>query len=361
MQGKTGLLDRLSEGGKPYFIIVEGSESDTQSWNKVLGVDYYDLFNVLKEARAAVMRVIVETLTVNTIYLFNLAAIKDELNGLAARVSEKHPGQGIVSLSGVYCDQSDGQLEINRLIDLHNQSYRNAGPRPNHKAVDSQINELKEATGKNSFILVDDVCFDGKTARTLLEMGLTVSDIVGGVVTEKAVRRLTKRRQIIQDDVGSRQVVYQKPIRLHTLIRVGQDGDNFVDTLPVHDFIPFAPLSGKTVGIPAGGQTNPLVVDGVSFSKPYLLPYVDSRTFEDLSSIPADRALAFSVTMLKIAIDLFRGLEDLVGRPITPSSLAYQNPRFSYPVPSEGGHHIRLGESVVKILEEHLNILQGAE
>lgn len=340
MNGQVELLDQLDGVGSSFFIFIEGTESDPSCWREVVGSPL--LAKALETAKQGVINSLLKVTKGSRVYSFDLGVMKKNLNNLAAKIQKEHPEEAIVSISGVYCDQYDAVLEINRMVRTDHTSFPEAGARPYNSVVNKQIQRIRETTGKQTFIIVDDVCFHGQTADTLCKLGFQVADVVSGVVTTAA-----------------KEFLESKGIRVHPLVLVGsQDIDGFIDTCPLHDFIPFAPLAGKTVGARGGTEIVPLLVDKVSFSKPYILPYVGFEEFEGLTSLPREKAVGLSRQLLENAIRLFERLESLVGRPISVLDLANKSPRFSYPLPSEReDHEISLGKSVVAVLKGDLDFL----
>jgi hypothetical protein len=357
------LLHPLNEATGPYYILIEGSESHPECWQ---GVVYHpELPRVLSAAQDGVIAAFREALADHTLYILRLAELKRSLNDLAQQVSCDYPGQAVVSLSCIYCDCGDAELQINRMVNPDNESHDDAGPRPFHKSLVDQIVAIREKTGKSSFIIADDVCFAGHTARTLLALGLPITHLVGGVVTDSARRTLQSPRVKTSDpqsQSGYRVEGWQKPVKVHSLILVGGDSEGetpFVDTCPIHDFIPFSPLCGKTVGIRDERGVSPLVVGGISFSKPYLLPWLDGEAFNKATSIPADRGLAFSIRLIENAVEVFGNLGDLVGRDLTVGDLAFSNPRLSYPLLKGGSVAVSPSEPITSVLKRDLAILRG--
>lgn len=339
MQGRVELLCPLSKDGSSFFIFIEGTESDPSYWREI--VDSPLLEGILKLAKQRVVDSLLKATSGSSVYSFGLGAMRENLNGLAHSVQVEHPDEAIVSLSSVYCNEFDAVLEINRMVTTDHTSFPTAGARPYNPSIAKQIAKIRQGNIQQKFIIVDDVCFHGQTALSLRDMGFQVADVVSGVVTSDAIERLTP-----------------EGIRIHPLILVGDNNDGFIDTCPLHDFIPFAPLAGKTIGSPGGAETIPFIVERVSFSHPYMLPYLGINAFKDQTSLPVDRAEALSRELLENAVSLFESLDKLRGSPITAIDLAMKTPRLSYPVPTgRDDHDILFSRSVVEILKEDLDSL----
>lgn len=335
MKGRVDLLHPYHQGNGSYYILFEGSESDPSFWT-IIG-DNPKLKDILIKAAEGAVNVFLTIIPEHTYFLFRLAVIRQELKERVKRIIYSTPSLQAVSLSTLYSGNGWNSIDINRMIDSNDKIMAEAGPRPGSPPLKVQIARLHRSIGDRQIVLVDDVCFKGQTSKTLIQQGLKVVSIVGGVVTDSATTSLTKRRLVARDLEGViTSVSYQKALKLHPLLTVGQKDDSngsFVDTCPLHDFIPFAPYCGLTLGVQtAQFGPMPLIHGGMSFSRPYLLPYLDAATFEAKSSVPAANAEEFSALMIANAIYMFEKFNDMLGCQLTPRMLAQNNLNCSYPL-----------------------------
>lgn len=365
MKGRVDLLSTYHTGSSGYYILFEGSESDPNVWN--LLTEDPRTVKELENSALTLQKIFVQAIPEFTYFLFKLDTIRKELGSRVKRVTYDSPGLQVVSLSRVYYSNGWSSVDVNRMIDIYNKLLGEAGPRTGSAPLKIQVGRIQSKAGNKSVVIVDDVCFKGQTSKTLISLGLRVADIIGGVVTDKATATLTKRRLISKTpdgNIGS--VSYQQPIRIHPIITVGQDNDahgQFIDTCPLHDFLPLAPFCGLTIGT----QTTsfgpiPLTRGGVSFTRPYLLPYLDVSLLQAKASIPPDKAIEFSVLALENAIRLFEGLNEILGYSLTPKKLSHLIPNCSYPLPqTENIWEVDLEEPITKILRRHLTLIEGGD
>lgn len=360
MLGRVELLKSHHQGNGSYYILFEGSESDCSYWSPL------ETGNGLAAALEKLGQTAINTFALHcpehTYFVFTLNSVRSELSTRVKRLTNDSPHLVVVTLSNLYSTNGWDSIDINRMIDPHNRVLDEAGPRPGSPPLRNQVKRLRKMVGAKRIILVDDVCFKGQTSKTLLMLGLPIVNIIGGVVTHNARTTLSRRRIVAKDQYGKVcKIDYQQPLRLHPVITVALPEDThgqFIDTCPLHDFIPFAPYCGLTIGVATTIGPLPLIREGVAFSRPYLVPYLSPRLFESKSSLPVAVAEDFSTAMLENTLHFLEKLEKQRGEAITPRVLAAINPNCAYPLAREEDiWEVDLDESVTTILARHLTLI----
>lgn len=204
-------------------------------------------------------------------------------------------------------------IEINRLIDRSGKII-GLGPRPGHPSLEVQIQSIAAACRDRSVILMEDGTFTGGTLLQMLKMfedcHVRVAAIVLGFAFEPALKNLSRQfdgEVIVVEKLGK-----------------------FIDWMPDHDFFPFMPNCGRVIGVPWNGYSLPFYTyNGASYSVPYILPFCPMTQW---TSIPEDKALAFSKYCLERDLEIFRELERINRRQLMIGDLMNIYPRVSIPI-----------------------------
>lgn len=336
MRDRLGLLrPRNNVATGQAYVLVEGSESSPECWAFLGDVPSH----VLDEAKARIVELLVSTFSENPVFSCSLQRIRLELGRLTTRVLENHPEYRapVVSLSSLYSDQYDFRLDVNRLVDESGHEFDQIGARALSPSIREQVANITNVT--SNCIVTDDVLWKGKTLSDLIRLGLRPRAFVTAIATAKAYTAMKKRS-----------------VSVHNLWR-GEEKE-LLDSVPLHDFLPFAPLGGVAVGEEIQGRPRAIIREGISFSKPYLLPYLDGMMLHEKASVPQSRQREFSTALLEIAIDFFRNLELTLGRQIAVRDLLDSAPRCSYPLRvGEDYRQVKLDTRIVDKLKQDLQVL----
>lgn len=209
-------------------------------------------------------------------------------------------------------------IEINRIVDV-NGDIIGLGPRPANPPLKNQVQGIAAMADGNPVVLVEDGAFTGTTIEFLLDSlrsgKVNVAAIVVGLCFPGAVKRIK--------EVFKGELVVMKEI------------NKPYEWMPDHDFVPFVPNCGRVFGGPFGSDFLPFYThDGLSYCFPYVLPFGDPVKW---ASIPSEHAGLFSLLCLEETLALFRMLDDMNGRQITPLDLIGTTPRASVPMSKGNG------------------------
>lgn len=265
------------EEGHPYYIVA-GSE-DCFLTNAGSEID---------SARRTIAEYISKKIySQDAVLWVDLGDVREMIRAGITMLKRQHGDLPVVSLSGLYYPEADGCLECNRLVSPSGEML-GLGNRAGAKALEAQIRHLASSYPDSAFIVADDTLFHGETLSHLSDLGLTVKGVAIAFATEQAVQRLGKIG--IEVCVG------------HTL------GDDLRDVVPIHDFLPPMPLCGRAVGMEG---PVPFLVDGLSFSLPYVLPWITPKQLDSWASIPETHAVPFSRLCLEASYAVFLALRKI--------------------------------------------------
>lgn len=257
----------------------------------------------------------------------------------ANKVSEKDL---VVSTSPMIAYQLDGiALGISRIIDL-NGDIIGIGARPGFNSVRKQLESISQKLQERSIVFAEDGAFTGSTMSFLLKetsrLGIKVEKIILGILFPKAEEVL---KGIFNEDL----VVFEKATEA-------------VDWMPSHDFLPFTPNCGRTVGHQFGVNYLPTYLhDGTSLSMPYIFPYGDPISWAGLPVEKKSAVYEFSRRCLTLTIALFKEIERLNKKHIVISDILHSHPRTSLPISGTQQDYLNSTERIVDVLNGDLEFL----
>lgn len=247
---------------KPSYYLVGGSESN-------FTVDLGDI-------QGAFTRKIQSYFPDNPVLWVSLDEVRRGLSTQVAKAALLYPGALVVSLSSLYYPYACLEISPNRIVNEQGQ-FLGLGARPGSGTLRQQVEKVMREAGERPIIVADDTLFHGETLECLRKMGLRIDAAVEFFTDRKIFDRMTNEGFTI--------------LTSNTL-------DEYVDVLPLHDFLPMLPLCGKVVGSEGDGILQSKEVEGCSLSLPYLLPWITPAQLEDWSCIPAKHAVDFSTFAL---------------------------------------------------------------
>ena len=210
---------------------------------------------------------------VRNVILQGVSAIRNKLGYLP-----------VVSLSSLYSPLAGGIIDCNRIVSTTGESLglgNRAGSQPLAEQVSTFVSQYRR-----DCIVTDDTLFHGETLSCIRKAGLRVRGLVVAFATHEAVEQAAK-----------------DGIEVH----VGQTlGPQVRDIMPIHDFLPPMPLCGKAIG---SNNLSPLTSEGLSFSLPYVLPWISAEQLEAWASIPVTHAVPFSHMCLENSLEIFVQLQ----------------------------------------------------
>jgi len=200
----------------------------------------------------------------------------------------------VVSLDRTYVRPTDkllGYLDATRTVDKNLQNT-GLGSRAAALSLQRQIGKLAMLANGSPIALLDDVIFEGKTMLDLIQQfrrqGVAVDRVYSGITIQEGQKLLERNGIEVQSVVDPYLQV--------------------IDEICERDFRVGVPLSGRTV-----------VSDGQTTGAPYLLPFGKP---EQWASIPADKAVEFSLFCLAQSLSLWTRIETESQRDVSPQSLA---------------------------------------
>lgn len=249
----------------------------------------------------------------------------DKISVAVHKVKKAVPTATIVSTAPLLSFENGGIcIEMSRIVDLQGKLI-GIGSRPGHPSIERQLARHHQMIHEQPVIVAEDGSFTGSTLKYLLtklkERKARVETIVVGLLFPQAEKEI---RSVYSGEI----------IQCYEF-------SNPLDWMPSHDFIPFLPNSGRTVGFRMGTGAFPLYLyDGASVCMPYIHSYGKP---DEWASLPNDRynLRAFSMTCLHLAQDLFEEMERLNSKHILIADVWDSTPRTSIPVSpfssTEGG------------------------
>lgn len=270
---------------------------------------------------------------VNPVEWVSLEKVREGLASKLEDAKAKFPGAAVVTLSSLYFPNAKYEVSANRLVDFDKKDL-GLGGRPGSMNLVQQVKNIMDDVADRPVITVDDTLFHGKTLLLLMDIGLRVSAAVEYFSSADALKHFA--------ELG---------IPIFTAVEL----DDYLDVMPLHDFIPPLPLCGKVVGKIGEKYNEPVVLDGdSSYSIPYLMPWLTAAELEKWSSIPADMGLDFSRFAIGQSIEVFdrlwaQGLHTL------RDAANYSKLRAS--VPYLNGSNLKLDAGISVALTEYLHLL----
>ncbi|MBI2590318.1 MAG: hypothetical protein HYW33_00340 [Candidatus Blackburnbacteria bacterium] len=270
--------DEGEDGHHPYYL-VSGSESYFSSM----------IPEEVRRAQQAIGHYLATVVYPNDpVVWVDLEEVRNLLKACVGQITQTLGDIPIVSLSPLYYPYAEEFIDCNRIVSTGGFPL-GLGPRPGKPDLQQQVAQLIARHPGQSFVLVDDMLFHGETVVHLQSFGLPVLAVAAAFSTAEGKELLEERG--VKVWVG------------HSL------GTNLRDMMPLHDFLPPLPLCGKVVGNKI--QTiMPTSMNGLSFSLPYLLPWVTPSQLASIASVPEQHALGFSALCLNLSMDIFSALAD---------------------------------------------------
>lgn len=257
----------------------------------------------------------------------------------ANKVSERNL---VVSTSPMIAYQLDGiALGISRIVDL-NGNIIGVGARPGFNSVRKQLENISQKLQERGIVLAEDGAFTGSTISFLLKetshLGIKIEKIILGVLFPRA-------ESVFKEIFSGDMVVFERATEA-------------VDWMPSHDFMPFIPNCGRTVGHKFGVNYLPTYLhDGTSLSMPYIFPYGDPISWAGLPVERKSAAYEFSRKCLNLTIILFKEIERLNKKHIVIGDILHSHPRTSLPISGTQQDYLDLTERVVNVLNGDLEFL----
>lgn len=270
---------------------------------------------------------------VNPVEWVSLEKVRE---GLALKLEEakaKFPGAAVVTLSSLYFPNAEYEVSANRLVDFDKKKL-GLGGRPGSMNLAQQVKNIMADVADRPVITVDDTLFHGETLLLLMELGLRVNAAVEYFTSADALKHFA--------ELG---------IPIFTAVEL----DDYLDVMPLHDFLPPLPLCGKVIGKVGETYNEPIVVDvDSSYSIPYLMPWLTATELESWSSIPADKGLDFSKFAIEQSIEVFNRLW-AQGLHTIRDAAHYSKLRAS--VPYLNRSNLKLDAGIAVALTEYLHLL----
>jgi hypothetical protein len=303
------------------YYLVGGSESSFPP--PVTMTDVHDDF----------VRQIQAYLPDNPVKFVELGEVREGLYRGVEMAQKEFPDAALVSLSSLYYPTAEFQLSANRIVSVTKQDL-GLGPRPRSDPLRQQVDAVMAKVGNRPVVTVDDTLFQGHTLSLLLGMGMRVN---------AAVEYFTK-----QETVG---MMAAKGVRVFTVV----NEESYKDVMPMHDFLPPLPLCGKVVGHVVDDELTPLIENGMSYSVPYLMPWITPLEMSDWASIPEEYAADFSRFALRWSLEV---AERLWGHGFSSlaNAVKYQPLRTSVPYLAEDKPNVE--GSVYVMLERYLHLVE---
>ena len=192
----------------------------------------------------------------------------DKISTAVHRARKSCPSATIISTAPMLSFETAGVcIEMSRIVDLEGKII-GIGARPGHPSIERQLARVHGMLQEQPVIIAEDGSFTGSTLKFLLtklkERRARVEVVVVGMLFPQAEKEI---RSVYSGEI----------IRCYEF-------SNPLDWMPSHDFIPFLPNSGRTVGFKMGTPAFPLYLyDGASVCMPYIHPYGKPNEWASLS------------------------------------------------------------------------------
>lgn len=277
----------------PYYI-VGGAE-------ELLPIKIFDI-------QSRIVHKIVGYYPNNPVTFVSLSDMRMKLTNMVGmvRAAAAYVNPYFVTLSSLYYPNADNEISVTRMVDS-TLNKLDITPRPGNHSISEQIDCVMKAAGERPIIVVDDTLFHGETLEKLIAKGLKVTAAVEYFTKIETVKKLAQ--------IG---------IEVFSVVSL----DDYIDVMPVHDFLPGLPLCGKLLGMKNGNGYEP-VMNGLSASFPYLYPYVPAPTVAQWASIPEHSVHEFSAFAITQTIIIAERLHEC--GIMTHADLAYAM-----------GHHVSI-------------------
>jgi hypothetical protein len=268
----------------------------------------------------------------NPVQWVGLKEVREGLFHGVQEAKELYPDAAVVTLSSLYFPAAEFQIGANRLID-ESRKPLGLGPRPKRKNLAEQVADIVDRIGSRPVVAVDDTLFHGDTLSTLISLGLPVIAAVEYFSSLHAMQKFEARGVKVFTAVGL---------------------DDYLDVMPLHDFLPPLPLCGKVLGESAAEGSAPFYLNGVSFSFPYLMPWISAPEVESWSSVPEDKALNFSDFAIRQSIEV---MERLWGQGFSTMEYASLHQPLRTSVPYMRNQNSDMNVSIPVMLKRYLHML----
>lgn len=244
------------------------------------------------------------------------------------------PLQPIISADSVYARKAaDFYLQSNRIISSAGELIGEA-QRPSYPSLFQQIELLRQKPEmRDRVLLLDSGAFSGNSLLQMVELleekGIKVAKVLLGVKV-----------------IGATDILKEKNIECDSVLKIKDP----IDWIETRDFIPFVPLCGRVIG----DENGPIIINGLSFAAPYILPSGNPTKW---ASIPKKKAKNFSYRCWKISRQLFTSLEETnPGLSIRLEDIKRVPVRTSYPgYPSR---NIDMSTKILDIIKTNLDCLE---
>lgn len=251
--------------GLPYFL-VGGTES-------TFGVQVCDIQDAFRTT-------IQSYLPQNPVVWVSLDQVRQCL-GEEVEVAKKSMGGDvfIVTVSSLYYDKADAEISCTRVSDINHASI-GISHRPHAQTLRLQVSAVMSQAGDRKIVVVDDTLFHGDTTKLLMKMGLRIDGVVEYFAAKDGIQELRS---------------------MGVLVWYVQELDDYLDVLPLHDFLPGMPLCGKLIGehIDSNGAiAHHPYLNGLPWAVPYLYPYISPDKVAQWASIPWEYVHHFSAFAL---------------------------------------------------------------
>ncbi len=232
------------------------------------------------------------------------------------KIRLRRPDAVVVSTTPLITHDTDGVcVHLTRLVD-NGGNLIGIGSRSGQHSIDRQIDLVQDRIKNRQIIIVEDGAFTGKTLICLLghlkKRNTHVIAIVLGILFPAAAKNIEeqfKGELIFIDDFPS-------PL----------------DWMPVHDFLPFLPNSGRVIGTSLGNSLIALNLQNhATLSIPYVMPYGLPNEWGGLAFNTADLQ-DFSRHCLLASTRIFQEMEHINERIMTIGDVIGTMPATSIPV-----------------------------
>jgi hypothetical protein len=301
------------------FFLVAGSES-------TFPVDMTDI-------QQAFVNEIQSYFPNNPVQWVGLNQVREGLFQKAEQAKKDFPGAVIVTLSSLYFPTANLEIRANRLVDTHKQAL-GLGPRPKAPSMKKQVERVMTKAGHAPIVTIDDTLFQGHTLELLQAEGLRIDASVEYFTSLPTKQRLESEGHPV-----------------YTVVAL----DDYLDVMPIHDFLPPLPLCGKVVGVKGPEGYVPKLVNNVSFSVPYLLPWLTPEELSKWASIPEAHAKEFSLFALDQSIEV---MERLWGQGFSTLEYAVEYQPMRMSVPFLPGHMPSMNAGITVILREYRHLVE---
>ncbi len=267
---------------------------------------------------------------------FDINQLAAEILSVATQQEAKLGGFIISTCVDMAVPRRGATLEINRLFDSDGE-FLGLGPRPGNISIEAQLQRAAYATQGKPIILVEDGTFSGSTLSFIIQHlkkhNANIQVVVVGFAFSGGLEKI---REVFKGEI----------IAVNEL-------DNLIDWMPDHDFFPFAPNCGRVLGVRVNGLHHPFYdYRGVSFSVPYVIPFVSPEKMEDWTSIPDINKLhyRFSYHCMEKAVEYYDLLNELNQKKVAVEHLMGVKPRVNISIGTKCNHFPAIHDEIAGYL-----------